>query len=31
MSGFVLPGRQFQRRALWRYVITWTKPGPGLS
>jgi SAM-dependent methyltransferase len=27
MSGLVLPGRQFQRRTMWRYVITWTKPG----
>jgi SAM-dependent methyltransferase len=31
MSGFVLPGRQFQRRAMWRYVIKWTKPGTGLT
>jgi len=30
MSGLVLPGRQFKRRAVWRYVITWTKPGTGL-
>ena len=31
MSGFVLPGRRFQRRAMWRYVIKWTKPGTRLS
>jgi 2-polyprenyl-3-methyl-5-hydroxy-6-metoxy-1,4-benzoquinol methylase len=26
LSAAVLPGRQFRRRAMWRYVLTWTKP-----
>ena len=30
MSGSVLPGRHFERRAMWRYVIKWTKPGARL-
>ena len=31
MSGIVLPGRHFHRGAMWRYIITWTKPGTALS
>ena len=26
ISGAALPGRTFRRRALWRYVIIWTRP-----
>lgn len=26
ISARVLPGRRFRRRAMWRYVLTWTKP-----
>ena len=26
-SAAVLPGRQFRRRAMWRYILTWTRPG----
>jgi SAM-dependent methyltransferase len=28
LSASVLPGSMFRRRALWRYVVTWTKPLP---
>jgi SAM-dependent methyltransferase len=31
MSGVVLPGRRFQRQAMWRYIITWSKPATTLS
>lgn len=26
LSGAILPGSRFRRRAMWRYVLTWTKP-----
>ncbi|MGH9044991.1 MAG: class I SAM-dependent methyltransferase [Acidimicrobiales bacterium] len=26
LSATVLPGRRFRRGAMWRYVLTWTKP-----
>lgn len=26
LSASVLPGRRFRRGAMWRYVLTWTKP-----
>jgi 2-polyprenyl-3-methyl-5-hydroxy-6-metoxy-1,4-benzoquinol methylase len=26
LSQTILPGREFRRRAMWRYTITWTKP-----
>jgi 2-polyprenyl-3-methyl-5-hydroxy-6-metoxy-1,4-benzoquinol methylase len=26
ISAVVLPGRRFRRGAMWRYVLTWTKP-----
>ncbi len=26
LSAAVLPGRRFRRRAMWRYVLTWSKP-----
>jgi ubiquinone/menaquinone biosynthesis C-methylase UbiE len=26
LSARVLPGRHFQRKAMWRYLLTWTKP-----
>lgn len=26
LSATVLPGRRFRRAAMWRYVLTWTKP-----
>ena len=28
LSASLLPGSMFRRRALWRYVVTWTKPVP---
>lgn len=27
LSTTLLPGRRFHRRAMWRYSLTWTKPG----
>ncbi|MGH9170972.1 MAG: class I SAM-dependent methyltransferase [Acidimicrobiales bacterium] len=28
LSETTLPGSHFRRRAMWRYVLTWTKPAP---
>jgi hypothetical protein len=29
LSAMVVPGRRFRRGAMWRYVLTWTKPSAG--